>query len=94
MEQNVVEHTDDLPESAKTGHNLTEGLMLLRAPVSLLGLKNLKVTTAHDRPPQQNILPKYLHQALRYGIPLTHVEETTAEISKILIWLEGRFNEL
>ena len=94
MEQSVVEHTDDLPENARIGHNVVEGLMLLRAPVSLFGLKNLRMTTAHDRPPQQEVSATDFHQALRYGIPLTKVDESAAEISKILSWLEGKFNEL
>jgi hypothetical protein len=94
MEQHVVEHTEELPETARIGHNIAEGLKLLHAPVSLHRLKDIKVMTAHIRPPQQVVSATNLHQALRYGIPVTLMPEITREISNILTWLEGRFNEI
>jgi hypothetical protein len=94
MQQYVVEQTEDLPEAAQIGHNAVEGLKLLNAPVSLLKLKDLRMMTTHKQPPQQQVSPATLHQALRYGIPVTCTAESTIEIARILEWLEGRFNEL
>jgi hypothetical protein len=91
MEEYRVDHTEQLPVSASIGHNLVEGLKLLRAPVALFKLKDLGMQTRHDRTPQQDVGATDLHQALRYGIPVNLEVESANEIQKILTWLEGKF---
>jgi hypothetical protein len=93
MQQKRVESTNELPFDAEIGHDLMAGLRLLNAPATLFTMKTLRISTLHDRDPQQIVAPGNLHQALRYGIPTNLQVEISAEIEKITEWLEGKFNE-
>ena len=88
MRENRVESSEDLPEAAQVGHDFVMALILLRAPITLLKIKELSIKTMHDRPPQQVVRPQELHQALRYGVLVDREAETIRELLKIIAWLE------
>jgi hypothetical protein len=85
-----VESYSELPTDARIVHDFPKGLLVLRAPVPLHQISKITVTTTHNQPPQQNVPPKDLHQAFRYGIPIDVATPITAELQNILGWLKER----
>ena len=92
LREQRVESTDALPAEVEIGHDLLLGLTVLRAPASLFGLNRLRISTRHDKEPQQTVAPKNLHQALRYGIPMSLQTEVSRELSTLMAWLEEQFD--
>jgi len=93
MKARRVDSSDELPDEAVIGHDLLAGLRLLGAPAPLFGFTQLRIRTTHKKDPQQDLHVKELHQALRYGIPVNLQTEASTEITKILVWLEGKIDE-
>lgn len=93
MRARRVESSDDLSVDDQIGHDLAAGLRLLRAPISLLGIGRIRIRTNHGREPQQDVNARQLHEVFRYGVPITMETEITAEIEKILGWLEAKLSE-
>jgi hypothetical protein len=91
LQDRRIESTDELPIEAEIGHDLVAGLQLLKAPVVLYKIKDFVIMTRHDQNPQDRVVVKDLHQALRYGIPYTLETEVTVAIGNIIAWLEERF---
>ena len=84
MEYYKVSEYGNLPITAQIGHDVREGLKQLRGPT-------ISVTrTRHGRGPQENVHPRHLHEAFRYGIPLEKAPEITGELRNTLAWLDQR----
>jgi hypothetical protein len=74
-----------LPDEAQIGHDIRAGLKQLRAARTVR-----IVRTNHGQDPQQDVHPADLHQAFRYGTPLTLTNEVTGDLQRILGWIDSR----
>jgi hypothetical protein len=87
MRYHRVDRYTELPASSQVSHDLRDALMLLRAPANLV-IRPTK--TAHARVPQQPVASRELHQAFRYGIAVESQADVTADLEKIVTWIEER----
>src|SRR4051794_5884837 len=70
MSERRVEAYEELPDTHRVKHDFVRALSLLHAPPELEKIGRAKLRTAHHKGPQETVLPKDLHQAFRYGVPL------------------------
>jgi hypothetical protein len=74
--------TSKIPTEKQIGHDLRGGLKELRAPAALR-VNDTRTT----QPEAQEIPPKRLHEAFRYGVGLDQSQRTEGELEAILVWL-------
>jgi hypothetical protein len=85
MSHYKVTQYSDLPVEAQIGHDIRTGLKQLRATETIRFVR-----TNHGQDPQQDVPPANLHQAFRYGIPLTLTNEVTEDLQRVLAWIDAR----
>lgn len=87
MRDQKCEDYHSLPESNRTGHDLREALKIARAPAKLTIRESV---TRHGKPPQETVLPQYIHQCFRYGIDIVHDPEVVTQLRAALAWVKER----
>ncbi len=74
-----------LPSEAQIGHDIRAALKHLRS-----GATVRVVRTQHGQGSQEDVHPVNLHQAFRYGVPISLTAEVTDDLKKVIAWIDTR----
>lgn len=85
MQDRRVNDTQGLAPDYDISHDLREGLKLVRAPRVLA----IRRTITKQKNPQ-NVFPKELHQAFRYGIHIEDEPGVVDDLKKVVAWLKEK----
>jgi len=85
MTQRSADHTSQVALIEEIGHDLRECLKALRAP-AILRIRNTKT----KQKAVQDVMPRNLHQAFRYGVDIEDRNKVIEDLQAIREWLEER----
>ena len=80
-----MDDSTKLPSGFQIGHDLREGLKLTYAPAKLT-IRDVK--TRQNK--VQQVTPRDLHEAFRYGVAVDPENEVTEDLVAVQEWLKGR----
>lgn len=90
MKQRNVESYDQLSNEYQVQHDFVLALTLLHAPPELHAVGKIRVCTLRPRMPQEQVLPKDLHQTFRYGVSIDKHSDVIAGLQKVSEWLREK----